>query len=340
MGSTPINISASRGAAVLGMSEWSTPLKVWMEIMEAKEPGFCAGRGYKLEPFEESAAMRWGLAFEDEICKIAADKHNDGITWHEKEYEKSGFDYITCHIDGYYKNLKALHEGKTTNSRTYYSKWGEPGTDHIPRSYQIQVQHQMLCSGINDCIVSVLVFPKMVDEWEEMGWRPDHSNGGESSHDLNKLDEDGIHMDYSEEIGTLDWAQALDQMGFFHQYPVKANPDLQALMLEKYTAFWNANVLGKVPPEPRNYDDIKRLAIEPKGTIVATEEEWRWSKEYKDITDEMRAANKRKDELKTLLIKNMNSRAEAPIDDDSVEKFILVGPDGEKLNTFNGKTFR
>jgi predicted phage-related endonuclease len=37
---TPINISASRGAAILGLSDYQTPVQVWLQIMESRDPGF------------------------------------------------------------------------------------------------------------------------------------------------------------------------------------------------------------------------------------------------------------------------------------------------------------
>ena len=66
-----------------------------------------------------------------------------------------------------------IHEGKTTNLRAYRSQWGEPGTDRVPMAYQVQVQHQMLVTGIDEAIVSVLVFPISADEMEAANPTPD-----------------------------------------------------------------------------------------------------------------------------------------------------------------------
>jgi predicted phage-related endonuclease len=72
--------------------------------------------------------------------------------------------FITCHIDGMYEDIvPVLHEGKTTSSYTFREKWGEPGTNMVPREYFIQVQHQMMLTNTKKAIVSVLVFlPKWV----------------------------------------------------------------------------------------------------------------------------------------------------------------------------------
>jgi predicted phage-related endonuclease len=337
MGATPKDISASRGAAVLGMSEWATPVSTWLKIMEEREPGFCEANNYTLPVWKDSAPARWGLAFEDAICELVGDKSGVPVICREKEFQHSDYDFITCHIDGAtgpgYQ--PTLVENKTTNIRSYRDKWGEPGTDHIPGNYQIQVQHQMMCTGLDECVVSVLVFPNMVDEWEKAGlmtaerlW-PD---GDESNEHV--INSGNISLD------ILTMARWLNQMGYFHQYPVKANPELQAKMLGGYLEFWNTNVLGSVPPTPKTYDDIKALVKEPKGTIVASEQEWRWAKEYKDIGEEISAANKRRAQLKAKLLASMKAGAPHPIDDESVEKWILRSSDGKKLVSWNGKTFR
>ena len=48
MGSIPVGISASRGAAILGLSQYKTPVAAWLELMESIEPGFCEQHGYKV----------------------------------------------------------------------------------------------------------------------------------------------------------------------------------------------------------------------------------------------------------------------------------------------------
>jgi predicted phage-related endonuclease len=323
MGATPKNISASRGAAVLGMSEWSTQVETWLKIMKEREPGFCEANGYTFPVWEDSAPTRWGLAFEDAICGLVKNKGWGDIYDREKEFELESHPFITCHIDGRLESkfhladrLEAIVENKTTNIRSYRDKWGEPGTDHIPGIYQIQVQHQMMCTGMDDCIVNVLVFPKMVDEWE--------------------ADEQALIGDFD----TMDWAIILDQMGYFHQYPVKANKELQDKMLEGYVKFWENHVLTGVPPEPKTYEDVKRLVKDPKGTIVASDQVWRWKKEYDDITVEISSANKRKADLKVRILNFMVDGAPHPIDDESVEKWILRSPDGRKIAGWDGKRFR
>ncbi len=333
MGSLPIGISGSRAAAILGMSPWATPFSVWQDIMEKRQPGFNAAHKFDYEAFECNASTRWGLAFEDAIIKLAEGKQEIKIHAREAEFhsQEDGCDFVTCHIDGLYKEPVTapltLHEGKTTTAYGFGDKWGEPSTGRIPTEYQIQVQHQMLCTGADSCIVSVLVFPKRPDDWEAEGWK--FAEGGPFLHRDNDDDTPYFHQ----------WATTLAQMGYFHQYTVPANRDLQSLMLDKYRVWWTRYVLGETPPEPANYADIRSMITEPVGTIIVDDDTARWFTEYKSIGSEIGATGnlaKRRDQLKVLILKNARA-LESTLDDESTDKWIFRDDKGEKLGSY-GRT--
>jgi len=337
----PINISASRGASILGVNQWKTPVESWLEICESRRPGFAAENGYKLPEPPDNAAIRWGKAFEDSICELAQSEQNKDIILREKLYKKGEF--LTCHIDGMFCKIGGnstdkdyLHEGKTTTIFSYREKWGEPGTDRIPREYMIQVQHQMMCTGKDRAVVSVLVFPNSTEDWEKIG------------HTIIK-DADGYLIN-NEKISNFmwckDWAHTLSQMGYFHQYEIAENKELQDLMIEKYTEFWQNNVLKETPPEITDYEDIKLLCPEPSGTIVVNEQVEKWAAEYKDITKEIGTGgdlSKRKKQLKVLILdycRQYDNKFDTILDDDSLEKFIIRDRSGKKLFQYNGKVMR
>jgi predicted phage-related endonuclease len=310
MGSKPSGISASRGASILGLSKWSTPVETWLKIMEEREPGFCEANGYEKPEHETNMVLEMGLAFEDAVCTLAEICEANKIVNREKFSQHDHLEYVTCHQDGEYSWADKLHEGKTTSIFYYRDNFGEPGTNRIPQEYAVQVQHQMLCTGVDECILSVLVFPFRQDTIEEIPADP------------------------------LKWAAILNEMGYFHQYYIKADPELHKKMLKKYHRFWQNNVLKAKPPRARKYRDIRRLVKAPQGTIVATPQLERWSAEYKDIGEEIALAKKRKDELKTNLLEYMRARADVPIDDDSVERWVLRDRRGRRLHSYNGKQFR
>lgn len=344
MGSTPRGISASRGASILGLSQWASPFETWQRIMEErfpandkctpKWPGYNAAHGYTLPPDADSAAIRWGLAFEDAICELDEEVLGEKILDREMFFSYPLFDnpVVTCHIDGRLAS-GVLVENKTTTAMSYREKWGDEGTDRIPQNYQIQCQQQLLCTGAAEVIVSVLVFPEMPEAWEKMGWYVGH---------------DGpkwwLHND-ALKIGCVDpmiWARALSQMGYFHQYRVKANLSAQAAMLAAYREWWETYVIGETPPAPRDYADVRRYFPEPVGTIVADPLLESWLREYKEIGEEISASGrlgKRRDELKVLSLLRMRGMDKA-MDDESRDKTVVRDNTGKKLIQFDGKVFR
>ena len=332
--SLPINISASRGAAILGLSKYQTPVQVWLQIMESRNPGFCAKNNYQLPVVEDNPSMRWGSAFESAIIELAERKSgNDKIEEHEKYFfeplkkgKKLESEVITCHIDGRYRHRTVIHEGKTTTLFYFADNFGEDGTDQVPIEYQIQCQHQIICTGAEKVILSVLVFPKRPEEWEEMGIK------FYIAHDSN------TYIATKDNFGLTisSWAHALDQMGFFHQFTITANAKLQKSMIKHYSDFWFNNVLKAVPPEPIDISDIKLLCREPVGTIIADENIERQINELDNIKSEIGKGGslaKRADQIKLSVLEYMRG-AEKTLDQESDKKWILRGSDGKKLASY------
>lgn len=320
--SKPINISGSRAAAIIGLSEYRTPLNVWLEIMENKEPGFCKKNNYLYEPFEGNSSTRWGSAFESAIVELTEEKLNTKLTDREKYFQK---DYLSCHVDAIIDG-NILYEAKTTTQFSFSNSWGEPGTDRIPSAYQIQVQHNLMLTGFDKCILSVLVFPKRVEEWEKEGWRINFDGCAYTI----------VHDEKMIVECPDNWAHPLAEMGYFHQYIIHAHADLQKLMLEAYADFWNNHVLTGVPPEPKNYDDIRAICREPVGTIIATPEINNLIAEYKSIGNEISSTGtlaKRREQLKTQIL-NYSRTAGFVEDDESRDKWIIRSQDGKKLASY------
>ena len=328
---TPIGISGSRAAAVLNLSPYQSQVDVWLDIMG---PAFAEERGYEWKPFEGNASTRWGSAFESAIAELTEMNLGVAITDRERLFERDHAGaMLTCHVDGII-NGDTLYEAKTTTAYGFADAWGEPGSDRIPRMYQVQVQHNMMLTGLEKAVVSVLVFPRRVEEWEEMGYnvKSVYSYMDDAEEWYIVLDEK-----FQEWIQPKQWARALNQMGYFHQYFINANHELQSLMLEHYADFWNRYVIGRTEPPVRDYDDIKKLCRAPKGTIIADEFIERQLSEYDQITAEINEMTRRKDQIKTIAVEYMREQASSDgvvIDDDSAEKFILRSRDGKKLASY------
>ncbi len=336
MGSLPVGISGSRSAAILGISQYATPLSVWQDIMESRRPGFNAERGFLYEKFEGNAATRFGHAFESSVIELTEQSTGEKITDQEGAYTISGEVPITCHIDGRFSPAR-IFEGKSAYIRSYDKSWGEPRTDRIPAIYQAQTQHNMMVTGAESCEVSVLVFPRSPQEWEDEGWKVHHVC--DDRYYLEKFNDDGEITAVRE---TDKWASVLSDLGYFHQYHIQAKPDTHKLLREMYDDFWNRYVVTEVPPEVTDYDDVKRIFPKPKGDLVVPEDVQNMLREYRDLGKELGTGGhlkKRQTVLKTQILKFAKDQTTVA-DDDAVEKITFLDGSGNRLGSFNGKLFR
>ena len=346
----PTGISGSRAAAILGLSKYATPFSVWQDLMEQRHgEGWNAKQGYAYEPFEGNTATEFGHAFEDSVVYLTEQKTGHMITLRESEYSttiitkgtavgpttltSSPSPVITCHIDGII-NRDKLFEGKHCNFRVFGLDWGEPGTDRVPTAIQTQVQHNMMLTGLEAAVVSVLVLPKTVQDFEAEGWQAHHDtiNG---VHFLKNHETDQI-------IDPLEWAKTFAEIGNFHQYHIEARPDTQKLLKEMYSDFWHKYVLTDTPPDAVDYGDVKRMFTSPKGVLVVDEAQAEWMREYKEITREIGASGflaKRKVFLKNQILKFAMDKTTV-MDDDCQEKIIFMDNSGRKVGSYDGKTFR
>jgi hypothetical protein len=342
-----IGISATKGAAILGFPGYQTSFQVWQGWVEKLYPGFNEKMGFIMPEGPEGPALRWGLAFEDAIVKIAEEKQGWEIFAREKFVSKGLFyqtkkqyskePKILGYIDGLYDGLpKKIHEGKTTSQYFFKENFGEPGTDRVPLTYQCQCQHLMMCTGAKKTILSVLVFPKRVDEFEALGYTI--KNHG-LFYSIERLSEKG---ELIQVYAPQNWASALDQMGYFYQYEIPANEYFQDLMFQKYRIWWNKHMIRREIPEPGNYEDFKRIISEPVGTIVVDQQTAAWYKEYKEIGKEIGKSGSlsKAREQKRLMILEKARKLEPTLDDESTDKWIFRDKYGKKLGSYNGKTFR
>jgi len=338
MGSKPVGISASRASAILGLNSYQSPFEVWQRIMEERKPGFNAAMGYLLPPEADNAAIRWGKAFEDAVISLAESAMGAEIMDRERFYSATpGGIELTCHIDGQYSDGK-LHEGKTTSFFAWKDKWGEPGSEDVPMEYYIQVQHQMICTGAEGAIVSVLVFPKRVEEFEKDGWIVAEFDYGGKKYGLGK----GGQSYYPEECiqKPIEWATHLNDMGYFHQYPIQANKKLQKKLIDLYNKWWQDYVIKEIPPtDGITYEDIRRLCPCPIGTIVCDREIAKDFARYKKAGKIGGKIKKRQEELRAGLLLKLKDK-QGVEDEDSAKKWVFVDECGDKLGQFDGKTFR
>ena len=150
-------ITASKVAAILGVSPWESPRSIWHKMRGdvPREPQKDhQARGHYLEP----AILAWWR-----------DQHPEHADYREQPDYKLG-DWSAATPDatailgteGEADWHQVLVEAK---SAANMDDWGEPGTDVIPAYYLVQVQWQMHVSGIHRCYVPAIGPRLKFDEW-------------------------------------------------------------------------------------------------------------------------------------------------------------------------------
>jgi predicted phage-related endonuclease len=341
---TPTGISGSRAAAIIGLSKYSTPFTVWQDIMEQRHgDGWNEANGYVYEPFQGNSATEFGHCFETPIIELTEKRTGHQIIDRERVF---GFNNITCHVDGIIN--KKLFEGKTANNRVFGLDWGEPGTDRIPTAYQCQIQHNLLCSGLTEAVMSVLVFPCTVQDFEDQGWKVVTLENPYTRDQRYALLQ-GEWTSDNQPVDPMEWAKVFAQIGNFHNYYIEAKPDTQKLLLEMYEDFWQKYVVEETPPDAVDYSDIKRQFSDPKGTLIISETDKQSGeliadamREYKSVGREIGKAgylSKRREFLKTQILKFARDKTTVE-DDDSQEKIVFLDETGRRLGSYDGRIFR
>lgn len=144
-------ISASKVAAILGLSPWQSRFGLWHEMtgrLDAEEQTPEQARGHYLEP----AIAAWFLNQHPDLDVVLP-----GGTWQHPDH-----DWATANPDGLL--IPSNAPNGAAPSRILELKtdadndpgWGEPGSDEIPAGYRAQVQWQMWVTGTDVCHVAFL----------------------------------------------------------------------------------------------------------------------------------------------------------------------------------------
>ncbi len=143
-------IGGSMAAAILGYSPWQTPMDAYLfyttpATEESEKSSLPMEVGSFLEPF----IVRKYMA--ETGYKVLTD--SGLLTCPDKPF-------LIAHVDGRVlgdqDNIVGLLEAKTASERTAW-KWGEQGTQDIPRPYFCQIQHYMYVCDLPWADVAVLI---------------------------------------------------------------------------------------------------------------------------------------------------------------------------------------
>lgn len=140
-------IGSSDAAGILGVSPWATPLSVWADKV---------GLSVDVAMDEEPERLRWGTLLEPVILAEYGRRRGVDVEAHPQDQVVAHDDlstHMACTPDGYQVDVeRELVEVKTT-SQYMADKWA----DGPPLHYQVQVQHQMACTGLSRATIVVLI---------------------------------------------------------------------------------------------------------------------------------------------------------------------------------------
>jgi putative phage-type endonuclease len=124
-------IGGSDMAVILGLNPWKTPIDLYEEKVGIREP-FAGNR------FTEA-----GNRLEDVIAQWYADETGGKVARANQTYRLKDHPFVMAHIDRRVLKQRKVLECKSADKWTI-TKWGEHGTNDVPDSYFIQVQHYLM----------------------------------------------------------------------------------------------------------------------------------------------------------------------------------------------------
>lgn len=132
-------------AAILGISPWRTPLDVYLDKVEGKQP----------EDPSKAKIFRRGARMEPYILDLLTEEHGVEIINRGQRYRDKTHDFIAAEIDAEAASGENI-EVKTANQ--FASKnWGAEHTDEIPVYYTAQAMHGMMVREAPATIFPVLI---------------------------------------------------------------------------------------------------------------------------------------------------------------------------------------
>lgn len=139
-------IGGSDAGIIAGVSKFKTPYELWLE------------KTGQMPSFSRNEATTWGNALEDAVAEQYSRKtgrkvrKSNDLKYHPKH------SWMTGNVDRIITGEKRILEIKTALGKHRSDiEWGDNGTDIVPESYFLQVQHYMAVLGFHHADIAALV---------------------------------------------------------------------------------------------------------------------------------------------------------------------------------------
>ena len=136
-------IGGSDAAAVLGLSRWSTPLKVWAEKTGQIEP----------DDLSDNQAVEMGMELEETVCRIFTKRTGKKVARVNETIFHPKHKFLAANIDRRVVGEDAILEAKTCSG--WRAKEFE--NEEIPQEYLLQVMHYLAVTGKQKAYLAILI---------------------------------------------------------------------------------------------------------------------------------------------------------------------------------------
>lgn len=136
-------IGATDSPKILGFSKHGTALSVYNDKIDPD-----------LSDRQMSLPAWLGLRLENAVGELYTAATGNRLRADNRLHKMPGHPFIGCHLDfRVWGKPRLLVECKT---RAYMAGWGEEGTQKVPVEIWVQVQHEMMVTGAEQCDIAVL----------------------------------------------------------------------------------------------------------------------------------------------------------------------------------------
>jgi len=136
-------LGGSDSAAVLGLSRWKTPIRVWAEKVGAVEP----------DDLSDNFAVEMGNELEDTVARIFTKKTGKVVHRVNEPVKHKRYPFLCAQIDRRVVGENVPLEIKTANAWMAKSWEGE----EVPKEYLCQVMHQMAVTDAPYAYIACLI---------------------------------------------------------------------------------------------------------------------------------------------------------------------------------------
>lgn len=138
-------VGGSDVAAIFGLSQYKTPLQLYMEKI-----------GSTLVD-SDNDFMYWGRMHERTILQHYKNITGNKVKRPTRPVINKKYPWLRANVDGLVISKPIVLEIKTAYYKRAREDWGEPGSDQIPITYVLQVHHYMIATKRKSADIAVLI---------------------------------------------------------------------------------------------------------------------------------------------------------------------------------------